>query len=121
MLLTIAAEDILCEVIARRLVSDYLPDAYIKEPSLGLTGIDDLRGRIPSCNAIAQHIGPVLILTDSDRPDPCPPAFRRYQFILIPPSTLIAWPVMFLASSEARNAASLPMSSGVCSRFMGIV
>ena len=74
MLLTIAAEDVLCEAIARRLVSDYLPDAHIKEPALGLTGIDDLRGRINSCNAIAQHIGPVLVVTDSDRPDPCPPA-----------------------------------------------
>ena len=64
----------MCEAIARRLVSDYLPDVHIKEPALGLAGIDDLRGRIRSCNAIAQYIGPVLVVTDSDRPDPCPPA-----------------------------------------------
>ena len=39
----------------------------------------------------------------------------------IPPSTFMAWPVMFRASSEARKAASLPMSSGVCSRFIGVI
>ena len=64
----------MCEAIARRLAYDYLPEVDIKEPALGLAGIDDLRGRIRSCNAIAQYIGPVLVLTDSDRPDPCPPA-----------------------------------------------
>ena len=30
-----------------------------------------------------------------------------------PPSTLRHWPVMFRASSDARNATALPMSSGV--------
>ena len=39
----------------------------------------------------------------------------------MPPSTFMAWPVMFRASSEARKAASLPMSSGVCSRFIGVM
>ena len=73
MLLTIAAEDALCESVARRLVSDYLPDADIREPVLGLSGRDDLRQRIRSCNSIAEHIGPVFVVTDSDRPDPCPP------------------------------------------------
>lgn len=73
MLLTIAAEDVLCESVARRLVSDYLPDADIREPVLGLSGRDDLRQRIRSCNSIAEYIGPVFVVTDSDRPDPCPP------------------------------------------------
>ena len=73
MLLTIAAEDVLCEAVARRLVSDYLPDVDIREPALGLSGRDDLRRRIKSCNAIAEHIGPVFVVTDADRPDPCPP------------------------------------------------
>src|SRR5213594_4347519 len=38
-----------------------------------------------------------------------------------PPSTLRAWPVMLRASSEARNTAAQPMSSGVCSRFIGVM
>ena len=35
------------------------------------------------------------------------------QFIWLPPSTLIACPVISLAASEARKTASSPMSSGV--------
>src|SRR5262245_56008423 len=38
-----------------------------------------------------------------------------------PPSTSIATPVIMLASSEQRNAAALPMSSGVEKRPIGIV
>src|SRR5436309_3925840 len=36
-----------------------------------------------------------------------------------PPSTMSAWPVMYRASSEARNTAAAPMSSGSCSHFIG--
>src|SRR5262245_4378724 len=38
-----------------------------------------------------------------------------------PPSTLRAWPVMLRASSEARKTAAQPISSGVCSRFIGVM
>jgi hypothetical protein len=36
-----------------------------------------------------------------------------FQCITAPPSTLMAWPVMFLACSDARKATRLPTSSGV--------
>ena len=32
-----------------------------------------------------------------------------------------AWPVIYRASSEARKTAAFPMSSGVCSHFMGTI
>ena len=41
------------------------------------------------------------------------------QFICMPPSTLRACPVMFLASSDTRKTTAWPMSSGVCSRRSG--
>ena len=43
------------------------------------------------------------------------------QFMHEPPLTLMAWPVMFLAWSEARNEAMYPMSSGVWPLPMGIL
>ena len=38
----------------------------------------------------------------------------------MPPLTFIVWPVTLRASSEARKATMLPMSSGDCSRCIGV-
>src|SRR5262249_32728508 len=43
------------------------------------------------------------------------------QWARRPPSSLIPWPEMFWPRSEQRNAASQPMSSGVCARRSGIM
>src|SRR5438876_7898831 len=52
---------------------------------------------------------------EADAPFSSPVAYHMTQ----PPSTINAWPVMYRASSDARNTAALPMSSGVCSHFIG--
>ena len=43
------------------------------------------------------------------------------QFIIAPPFTFNACPVICAASSDAKKATALPISSGVCSRPKGIV
>lgn len=45
---------------------------------------------------------------------------RRVQFISMPPSTLIAWPVINVFSSEAMKTAAAAISSGSETRLRGI-
>jgi hypothetical protein len=44
----------------------------------------------------------------------------RAQLIVRPPLTLRVWPVMYAASSEAKKATALAMSSGAAKRRNGI-
>ncbi len=62
--------------VARRLVGEYAPGAQVVR-TIGLRGNDYLRRRMRDFNQIAAHYGPVLVLTDLDRPQSCPPQLVR--------------------------------------------
>lgn len=71
MLFTLGIEDVLSASIASRLVNEYIHGAEIVN-TIGLRGNDYLRDRFRDLNQIAAYVGPVLILTDLDRPGGCP-------------------------------------------------
>ena len=71
MWITLGVEDALSEAVARRLVKEYLPGSCIGNV-LGRGGNNVLKSRLNSLNQIAQHIGPVIIITDLDNPSSCP-------------------------------------------------
>ena len=71
MFITLGVEDILSETVARRLVSQYVIGAQIIR-TIGLRGKDHLKSKLQALNQIATYYGPVLVLTDLDRPDSCP-------------------------------------------------
>ncbi len=67
----LAVEDPLSEAIARRLLLVLRPE-LIPTAVLGLGGRDSVRVRCRELNRSAAHL-PVLVLTDQDVPDRCPP------------------------------------------------
>ncbi len=71
MLITLAVEDVLSELVASRLVGKYLPDAVIRG-TMGLRGFGYLRQRMRDFNQIALYQNPVLLLADMDAPQGCP-------------------------------------------------
>ena len=71
MLVTLAVEDGLSESVARRLVNEYAHDASIIA-TLGFQGNQYLRERVRNFNQIAAYTGPVIVLTDLDRPGAVP-------------------------------------------------
>lgn len=71
MLLTVAVEDVLSEVVARRLIRQYMPEASVVDV---LVAGGSVKSNIPRLNQMAHHIGPVLVLADLDRPLSCPAA-----------------------------------------------
>jgi len=70
MTITLAVEDALSEFVAKRLLSDYLPGAAIRE-TLGHQGVGFLRRRMRDLNQIALYQNPVLVLADLDSPEDC--------------------------------------------------
>ena len=76
MFVTLGAEDPLSDSVARRLVGEYAPSAQVVQ-TIGLRGNRYLRRRMRDFNQIATHYGPVLVLTDLDRPQSCPPKLVR--------------------------------------------
>ena len=71
MFVTLAVEDGLSASVARRLVNEYVHDAIIIA-TLGFQGNQYLRARMRDFNQIAAYTGPVIVLTDLDRPGDCP-------------------------------------------------
>ena len=71
MFVTLGVEDALSETVASRLISEYVSGAEVVS-TMGLTGYDYLKRNIRNCNQIARYKGPVLVLTDLDRPESCP-------------------------------------------------
>lgn len=76
MLVTLAIEDALSEVVARRLIGEYIPWAEIFDV-VGSSGIDSVKRQITGMNHRARHVGPVLVLADLDRPQSCAPTLVR--------------------------------------------
>lgn len=73
MSVTLGVEDGLSESIAKRLIAEYAPNVEVLE-TLGLRGNHQLRQSLRRLNEIATHQRPVLVLTDLDQPQSCPPA-----------------------------------------------
>ena len=71
MLVTLGIEDALSASVASRLVNEYTHGGEIVN-SIGLRGNGYLRNRLRDLNQIAAYVGPVLVLTDLDRPGSCP-------------------------------------------------
>ena len=69
MYLTLVVEDDLSELVATRLIGQYLPMAEIFEVFVAGGSI---KSRIPGLNQRARFLGPVLALADLDRPLICP-------------------------------------------------
>ena len=67
--LTMVVEDDLSELVATRLIGQYLPMAEIFEVFVAGGSI---KSRIPGLNQRARFLGPVLALADLDRPLICP-------------------------------------------------
>lgn len=76
MLITLGAEDLLSESVARRLVREYAPEAQIINV-MGLRGNQSLRRRMRDFNEIASSLGPSIVFTDLDRPESCPAELVR--------------------------------------------
>ena len=70
MSITLAVEDALSEVVAKRLISDYLPSAAVIE-TFGHQGIGLLRRRMRDFNQIALYQNPVLVLAELDSLEDC--------------------------------------------------
>ena len=66
---TLVVEDDLSELVAARLIGEYLPTAEIFEVFVAGGSI---KSRIPGLNQRATFLGPVLALADLDRPLICP-------------------------------------------------
>ena len=73
MQITLAVEDLLSESVAYRLLHDYAPNLQPTRTE-GLTGYGQLKARFTSFNMIAHYREPVLLITDLDNPQSCPPA-----------------------------------------------
>ena len=71
MLVTLGVEDILSESVARRLVSEYAPEAQVIHV-IGLRGNQALKQRIRDFAQIARYVGPSLVITDLDSFENCP-------------------------------------------------
>ena len=99
MFITLGVEDALSESVARRLIQEYAPQAHI-ERTMGLRGNRYLRRNIRSFNQIARYQGPVLVLTDLDRPESCPPELLRRWIgdLRIVPTLLIRVAVLEIES-----------------------
>ena len=74
MLITLAVEDILSRAVARRLVKEYLPLAYVTQEFIAGGSIES---RILGLNQRAIYVGPVVALADLDRPMSCPATLVR--------------------------------------------
>ena len=76
MLITLGVEDDLSESVAVRLLHEYAPGFTVAEV-IGGNGKDPLRQQLHAFRNIAIHQWPVLVLTDQDSPQSCPPALLR--------------------------------------------
>ena len=99
MLVAISVEDVLSEAVARRLLTQYSPDAQIVL-TMGLSGNDYLKQNIRNFNQIARYQYPILVLTDLDRSESCPPELLREwtQGLRIVPELLIRVAVLEIES-----------------------
>ncbi len=99
MFITLGVEDALSESVASRLIAEYVSGAEIVS-TMGLTGYDYLRQNIGKFNQIARYKGPVLVLTDLDRPESCPAELLREWTgdLRIYPSLLIRVAVLEIES-----------------------
>lgn len=99
MTITLAVEDALSEVVAKRLVSDYLPGADVVG-TMGYQGIGFLRRRMRDLNQIALYQNPVLVLADLDSPEDCAPnrVSRLSGGLTVAPNLLIRIAVMEIES-----------------------
>lgn len=99
MRITLAIEDELSDVVAKRLIRDYCPGVESIE-TLGNQGIGYIRRRMRDLNQIALYQNPVLILADLDRQGDCAPN-RVTQLkgrLAIAPSLLIRIAVLEVES-----------------------
>ena len=76
MLITLGVEDDLSESVVMRLLREYSPGFTVAEV-IGGNGKDPLRQQLRAFRNIAIHQWPVLVLTDQDSPQSCPPALLR--------------------------------------------
>lgn len=99
MLITLGVEDELSEAVARRLISQYTPNLVVAEV-IGFQGRSLLRHRLRDLNNIARNQWPVLVITDLDRPQSCPPALLQEwrQGLSIAPDLLIRGAVLKIES-----------------------
>ena len=99
MFITLGVEDALSESVARRLIEEYAPQAQVSR-AMGFIGNRYLRRNIRNFNQIARYQGPVLVLTDLDRPESCPPELlRRWtENLRISPNLLIRVAVLEIES-----------------------
>lgn len=99
MLITLGAEDELSEIVGRRLISEHAPGLQIID-TIGLQGNRQLRQQLRRLNQIAIYRHPVLVLTDLDRPQSCPPELLREwtQSRAISPNLLLRVAVLEIES-----------------------
>ena len=97
MMVTLAVEDNLSRLVARRLVDEYLPSAEIFEE---VVAGGSIKGRIPGLNQRARYLGPVLAFADLDRPASCPASLVGEYFsgLIVTPRMLIRVAVLEIES-----------------------
>ena len=97
--ITLAVEDAVSEIVAKRLLHDYCPEEAVTE-TLGNQGIGYIRRRIRDLNQIALYQNPVLVLADLDRRDDCAPnrVFQLKGRLEIAPALLIRVAVLEIES-----------------------
>ena len=121
MLITLGVEDLLSESVARRIVSEYAPEAQIMNV-MGLRGNQSVRRRMRDFNEIARHLGPSIVFTDLDRPESCPVELVRdwTNRLRIAPNLLLRVAVMeieaWLIADRQSFAEWLGISVGIVPR-----
>lgn len=71
MRITVAVEDALSELVATRLIGEYIPRAEVGRV-FGLRGFDSVKSMMSALNQMSRYDGPVLVLADLDNPGMCP-------------------------------------------------